>query len=328
MSDQKKAVALSPQQQNLVNINSVMEKYKNEIARALPKHMTADRMARVALTCLRENPKLAECEPLSFMGAILKASSLGLEPGLQGHAYLIPYRNNKKGITECNFIPGYRGLIDLARRSKEIQSIAAHVVKENDEFDYEYGLDEKLIHKPAVSDRGKTYLVYAVAKLVGGGHQFEVMDMQQIEDIRKRAPYDNPVWKSDFDEMCRKTAVRRLVKYLPTSVELRETLGQEELADKNAPQGNQAVIDVNYTTDFTSDEAPIDIKEINKEASAAKEAEDTKQAEVTLLKRVSEMQGTGWKLEEILKKLKIEKLADLKGSKAIYAALEVLHDAT
>src|SRR5690606_27857822 len=96
------------QKNNIANIQGLMEKYKGEIAKALPRHMTPDRMTRVALTCLRVNPKLAECDPLSFLGAIVQASSLGLEPGAQGHAYLVPFWNSKKGVLECQFIPGYR----------------------------------------------------------------------------------------------------------------------------------------------------------------------------------------------------------------------------
>lgn len=323
-------VALSPQQQNVKTIQSLMEQYKGEIAKALPKHMTADRMARVALTCLRVNPKLAECDPLSFMGAIIQASALGLEPGSQGHAYLIPFRNKKKGIVECQFIPGYRGLIDLARRSGQIESIAAHIVKENDHFDFEYGLNEKLIHKPARGDRGANVYVYAVAKLKGGGYQFEVMDMQQIYAIRDRRPYENDVWKTDFDEMARKTAVRRIYKYLPTSVEMANAMYFDEMHDKDIPQGNRAVIDASYVTDFVAENDPIDIKEINAEADAAKETEEKKQAVAMFMKKRDELTQIGWKPEDFAKKLNVTKLDEilLKDSKTIYAAIEVLQDET
>lgn len=320
--------ALSPQQQNIKNINQLMEQYKGEIAKALPKHMSPDRMARIALTCLRVNPKLAECDPLSFLGAIIQSSSLGLEPGSQGHAYLIPFRNNKKGITECQFIPGYRGLIDLARRSGQIESISARVVKENDKFEFEYGLNERLVHVPAKKDRGENIYVYAVAKLKDGGHQIEIMDMDQIETIRKRARFPNPVWETDFDEMCRKTAVRRLYKYLPTSVEMRDTMNLEEISDNGEPQGNRAIIDADYTTDFTSDEPPINIKQVNAEAVNAEEAAEKQKAALAFERKIRELKDTGFKDPEIQKQLGIQSYNDilLKDSKTIYAALEALSD--
>jgi recombination protein RecT len=323
-----KAVVLSPQQQNVKNIQGLMEQYKGEIAKALPKHMNADRMARIALTCLRVNPKLGECDPLSFLGAIIQASALGLEPGSQGHAYLIPFRNNKKGIVECQFIPGYRGLIDLARRSGQIQSISAHMVKANDHFEYEYGLNERLVHKPAMKDRGQNIFVYAVAKLVGGGHQFEVMDMDQILAIKNRKKYENEVWVTDFDEMARKTAIRRIYKYLPTSVEMASAMEYDELNDKDIPQGNRAVIDVAYTTDFVS-ENPTTIAEINAEGDAAKETDEKKKAIDLFNKKLHQLRDQGFKDTEILKQLSVASYNDivLKDSKTIYAALEVLHDA-
>lgn len=324
-----KSVALSPQQQNVRSITQLMEQYKGEIAKALPRHMTPDRMSRIALTCLRTNPKLAECDPLSFMGAIIQASSLGLEPGSQGHAYLIPFRNNKKGITECQFMPGYRGLIDLARRSGQIESISAHIVKEKDQFEFVYGLNENLIHKPAKGERGENVYVYAVAKFKDGGHQFEVMDMAEIDRIRKMARYANPVWDEHFDEMARKTAVRRLYKYLPTSIEMRETMDYEEMNDKNIPQGNRAVLDASYTPDFEPTEDATTIPDINKKADLAKEVEDKGSALNKFQAKISELKSTGFKDEEIYKTLKINNYNDiiLKDSKTIFAALEVLHDA-
>ena len=131
-------------------IAAYLKKMGPEIEKALPKHMDADRMARIALTTIRTNPQLLECTVPSLMGAVMQAAQLGLEPGLIGHCYFVPFWNNKKKQREVQFIIGYKGMIDLARRSGHIESIYAHCVYENDEFEYELGLHPKLVHKPAL----------------------------------------------------------------------------------------------------------------------------------------------------------------------------------
>ncbi len=214
-------------------------KLKDQIAAALPKHMTPERMIRVALTAWRKTSALQKCEPLSVISAIVQASQLGLEPdGVLGHAYLVPYGN------QCQLIPGYRGLIDLARRSGHVVSIQAHVVYERDKFDFAYGLDERLSHTPCMDgDRGRAVAVYAVAKLKDGGYALEVMSMADVEKIRKRSKAaNNGPWVTDFDEMAKKTAVRRMVKYLPLSVELHKAVAIDERAE--AGMDYESVIDV------------------------------------------------------------------------------------
>jgi recombination protein RecT len=157
-----------------------------QIALALPSHITAERIARVALTEVRRNPKLAQCDPVSFLGALMQSAQLGLELGNNlGHAYLVPFFNKRAGYYEAQLIPGYRGLIDLARRSGQIVSISARVVYENDDFEYRYGLDEELWHKPARTNRGEMIYAYAVAKLKDGGSQFEVMSREEIDEIKE-----------------------------------------------------------------------------------------------------------------------------------------------
>src|SRR5690554_5026431 len=136
------------QRQN--TLTALIERQKPEIARALPRHMDPDRLARIATTVMRQTPQLAQCTPESFLGALMTCAQLGLEPGPLGHAYLVPYGR------EVTFVPGYRGLLELARRSGQIRTIAAHVVKQNDEFEFELGLEPKLVHRPALRDRGDT----------------------------------------------------------------------------------------------------------------------------------------------------------------------------
>lgn len=214
-------------------------KMKAQIAAALPKHMTPERMIRVCLTAWRKTPALQKCDPLSVISSIVQASQLGLEPdGVLGHAYLVPYGN------QCQLIPGYRGLIDLARRSGSVVSIQAHMVYERDKFEFAYGLDEKLSHTPCMDgDRGKEVAVYAVAKLKDGGYALEVMSIADVNKIRSRSKAaNNGPWVTDFAEMARKTVVRRMVKYLPLSVELQTAVAIDERAE--AGLDYESVIDV------------------------------------------------------------------------------------
>lgn len=234
-------------------IHGFLTTYKNEIARALPKHMTADRMARIALTEFRKTPDLMKCDPATLFGAVIQCAQLGLEPGgAMGHAYLIPFENRKRGTTEVQFVIGYRGMLDLARRSGQIVSISAREVCANDHFNYRYGIDETVEHTPAEGPRGELTHVYAVAKLKDGGVQFEVLTRSQIEDIRNDSQgYKTAIklnrtespWIRHFTEMAKKTVIRRLFKYLPVSVEIQRAVGLDEAGEGGISQDNGYVID-------------------------------------------------------------------------------------
>ena len=225
-------------------------KIKAQMALALPKHMTSDRLARIALTEIRKVPTLAKCDQTSFLGAIMQCAQLGLEPGgALGHAYLLPFENRKKGITEVQFIVGYRGMIDLARRSGQIVSLTARTVHENDEFSYQYGLSEDLKHVPATGERGALQYVYAVAKLKDGGVQFEVMSRSDIDKVRAQSKAVNyGPWQTHYDEMAKKTVIRRLFKYLPVSIELATAVTMDEKADAGLGQDNSAILTGEYST--------------------------------------------------------------------------------
>ena len=225
-------------------------KIKAQMALALPKHMTSDRLARIALTEIRKVPTLAKCDQTSFLGAIMQCAQLGLEPGgALGHAYLLPFENRKKGITEVQFIVGYRGMIDLARRSGQIVSLTARTVHENDEFSYQYGLSEDLKHVPATGERGALQYVYAVAKLKDGGVQFEVMSRSDIDKVRAQSKAGNyGPWQTHYDEMAKKTVIRRLFKYLPVSIELATAVTMDEKADAGLGQDNSAILTGEYST--------------------------------------------------------------------------------
>ncbi|WP_114146687.1 recombination protein RecT, partial [Escherichia coli] len=180
--------------------------------------MTAERMIRIATTEIRKVPALGNCDTMSFVSAIVQCSQLGLEPGSAlGHAYLLPFgnKNEKSGKKNVQLIIGYRGMIDLARRSGQIASLSARVVREGDEFRFEFGLDEKLIHRPGENEDAPVTHVYAVARLKDGGTQFEVMTRKQIELVRSLSKAgNNGPWVTHWEEMAKKTAIRRLFKYL------------------------------------------------------------------------------------------------------------------
>jgi recombination protein RecT len=189
-----------------------------QIAKALPKVITPERFTRIALTALSNNPKLAQCDRASFLGGMMQAAQLGLEPNTPlGQAYLIPYGG------KCQFQIGYKGLIDLAYRSGEMSAIYAHEVYENDTFEYEYGLEQKLVHKPADDNRGDVVKYYAVWKLKNGGYGFGVMSVDDIQaHARKFSQAYNSSsspWKTNFDAMAKKTVLKAVLKYAPIKTE-------------------------------------------------------------------------------------------------------------
>lgn len=231
-------------------VGDLITAMKPQMALALPKHINADRMARIVLTEIRRTPKLAECNRDSLLGAVMTCSQLGLEPGNSlGHAYLLPFDKRGKvngqwqtvGI-DCQLIIGYRGMIDLARRSGQIVSLSARSVFTNDRFSYRFGLDETVEHIPAEGDRGTLTHVYAVAKLKDGGVQFEVMSRAEIEKVRAASKAkDNGPWVTHFEEMAKKTAIRRLFKYLPVSIEMQRAVTLDEQGEAGLPQDHNVI---------------------------------------------------------------------------------------
>lgn len=210
-----------------------LEGMRPQIARALPSMVEPDRFIRVALTTLRRTPKLLQCTPESVLGGLMTSAQLGLEPGPLGHAYLVPFYNGKTKQHEAQWIIGYTGIIDLARRSGSIETMIARAVYEEDLFDVEYGLNERLEHKPnlVTDDRGPLLYTYAIAKYVGGGHNFVVLGRGDIEKAKQQSQTgraNKGPWVDHFEPMALKTAVRRLRPFLPLSVEMRDAFASDE----------------------------------------------------------------------------------------------------
>jgi len=226
---------LSPEQQ----LWTLLKGREKVIAQALPKHMTAERMAMVAFSEIRKNPKIASCSRESLLAAVLTASQLGLEPGILGHCYFVPYWNPKTRSNDVQLQIGYKGMLELARRSGEIEDIYGYVVYEADEFALELGLRRDLKHRPAmgsVEDRGKPIGAYVVALIRGASKpSFEFMPWREIE--RRRDRYSKNCrdgngnltgpWKDAPEEMAIKTVVRHLWKWLPVSIEVQRAVEED-----------------------------------------------------------------------------------------------------
>ena len=231
-----------------------VKSFEGEIKKALPTVITPERFTRMTLTALSVNPKLGQCTPKSFLGAMMSAAQLGLEPNTPlGQAYLIPYKN--KGVDEVQFQIGYKGLIDLAYRSGEVELVQAQIVYENDKFECQYGLEPKLVHIPADKERGNAIKVYAMFKTKSGGYGFEVMS---IEDVKKHAKkYSQSFsssyspWTTNFEEMAKKTVLKRVLKYAPMKSDFVRGIVQDETIKSEISEDmysvpNEVVIDSEY----------------------------------------------------------------------------------
>ena len=203
----------------------------HKIAAVMPKHMSEDRMFQLAMSAYNSTPQLAECSTVSVLSCIMKCAALGMEPsavdGL-GRAYILPFRNGKTRRMEATFILGYKGMIDLARRSGEVESISARAVYEGDEFRYAYGLNEDLYHVPMHKSDQLTY-AYCIARFKDGGHYFIVLSRKEIEAARKASKAgNNGPWVTNYDAMAIKTAIRRAFPYLPVSIVAQEAAAADE----------------------------------------------------------------------------------------------------
>ena len=213
-------------------VRHLLESNKQAIGMSLPRGFDADRFRRLLLTAANTNPDLFTCDPTSFLAAGVQAAQLGLEPNdARGLAYLIPYKDKRRGKI-VQLILGYRGLMDLARRSGMVSSINAFPVFDGDEFHYELGLEPTLTHVPGDHDEDPTKLthVYAVAK-INGDPQFVVMTRKQIDKARNSSSSgrsDYSPWATHYVEMALKTSLRRLCKFLPQTVEVATAMANEE----------------------------------------------------------------------------------------------------
>lgn len=205
---------------------------KKQFALALPKMLPVERFLRCLITTINRVPDLAKCERNSVLAGAMTAAQLGLEidPAL-GRAYLLPYNDKRKGKI-AQLIIGYKGYVDLAYRSGLLSGLQAEVVYEKDHFEYQYGLDPKLVHVPAdTEDRGALKYAYAVATLQNGGNAWRVLNRSDVMRHKASSPSKDSTyspWQNFEAEMWRKTAIRALASLLPQSPELRDAVAADE----------------------------------------------------------------------------------------------------
>ena len=241
------------------DIASYIGGMKERIAAVLPKHLTAERVIQMAATTIQRNPQIAKCSAASLLGGVMQASILGFPPvDSLGYCYFVPYGN------ECQFQIGYRGLIELARRSGKIKMVYAEVVREGDEFNAEFGLDPKLEHKPKFDSTKPMTHVYAVCHFTDGGYNFVVLSKSDVERLRMRSPMQRGLpagaWKTDYDAMAKAKAIKQLAKYLPLNIDQLNALSSDEqvITPENfTKDGEYKVEDASYV-DVTAKDEPSD----------------------------------------------------------------------
>lgn len=236
-----KSVATGKKENPVASFSNFLEKFKPQMALALPKHLTADRMARLAVTAFSTTPKLQECEPKSILGAIMTASTLGLEINVDGQGFLVPY-----GRT-CTFVPGWKGLVDLVSRSGRA-TVWTGAVFQGDEFDYALGDSPFIKHRPGEeNDPDKLTHVYAVGRV--NGSQLPVIEVWTIKKIWKhRDKYNKQGGKHysfrDPEMYARKIPLLQVIKYMPKSIELSNAVALSAAVD----EGKHAVIEGDFVT--------------------------------------------------------------------------------
>lgn len=222
-------------------VTSLIEGMKSQIARAVPKHIGAERLARVMLTEMRKNPVLMDClstqeGKASLLGALMVSAQLGLEPGPLGHSYLVPFGG------KVTLILGYRGLLDLARRSGQVRRVSAEIVYKNDKFSRELGMERNLVHVPAEGERGEIVGVQASYELTNGGRDYVYLTKDEVEKFRARSKARNSgPWHTDYEAMMKKTALRRLVNLMPVSAEVMSGAMADETVTEITPAYENAV---------------------------------------------------------------------------------------
>jgi len=218
----------------IVVVKTMLERSKDEVSRALSGQMDPERFLRVALTTYQTGEGLTETDPITFIGCIVQAAQLGLSTDpLLGECYLLPRWNKHLKRKVCTLQIGYQGLMKRCRRSPLLDNIDADVVHANDEFEVIKGVPDSIIrHKPCLrGDPGPIVASYAIARFKTGSYVFRVCMVWEIEKARLRSDAGKKgwgPWKTDYDAMAMKTAIRRLTKVLPTDDVTRAQITNEE----------------------------------------------------------------------------------------------------
>lgn len=260
---------------------TVIQKHQAFLGARLPQlaqwavgGLRPEALVRWALLDLQMSPKLQQCSPAQLYLGLLACAAAGLEPGnLKQHAFLVPFRDNKRNMTVCQFMVGWRGVVVQARRSREVLSVDPEVVYEADTFDIDLGSQPRVHHKPELfKPRGEIIGAYAVARMKHGQPMIEWMSRDDLERVRAMATKrkDSPAWNDWADQMYRKTPVRRLAKRMPLNADYYAAQAIEDAHDAgdfgNAIDvidtltdgaASQAVRDGERSAQMTGETAPI-----------------------------------------------------------------------
>ncbi len=231
------------------SIAVLLHQHEVPLTAVLPKGMNDPdgfaRFARIIMVNVKANPDLLRCPPETIINAALLAAMMGLVPGVGGQGFLIPRQNKRTRRKECMFQPGYKGLMKLAWNTSIIRTLKAEEVCENDEFDYQRGTDPYIKHRDASGDRGKLTHFYALAVMVNGGKEFEVMSKSEVETHRdkfKSTTGSGGPWDTDFPAMAKKTVMLALLNWLPTSNETKMAVNTTEMLNAGVPQDPTAYL--------------------------------------------------------------------------------------
>lgn len=227
-----KAPNINVPMMDIASVRGLLDRQRGEFAKVLGnnRNFSPEKFVRMAVTAVQGNQKLMLCDGASFIGCLQRCAELGLRPGSDRGMYLVP-RRSKTGRMQCTGVISYKALCDMARKSGVVQDIRSVVVRTGDKFKVVEGSDPSIIHEPNILDwDGEVTHVYGIAWLRDSPRShFEVLSRAEVEKVRARAPArDEGPWVTDWEAMARKTALRRLVKLLPTCEHIDELLTEEE----------------------------------------------------------------------------------------------------
>lgn len=257
-------------------LEAILDLRQTDLADLLPKGVSLATFRKQVYAAFVHNPALYDCTQLSVFKSIMLAAQLGLDcSGATHEAWIVPFKNKDTGNKEGTLIPGYQGLIKLARRSGTIASIFAYCVYSKDKFRRTLGLNPTIEHEPCdEADRGKLVGVYAVAKMRDGTIQYEYMTTAEVQKIRNMSRAKNAMaWTDHFDEMSRKTVIRRLCKFLDLSPE-------DKRAIIDLDRSEYQILDPDTKADGSPRATPADIVDAYAEPAPQLGTEDAEEAEI------------------------------------------------
>lgn len=204
-------------------LKEVLESAREQIAAVCPPNISPDRVIRMALLAAHKNPAIVRSTPASVIASVIQIAAWGLEIGRTAH--LVPYFSKKEGVYICQAMPDFKGLVQMMVQSGEVMKVDGRVVREGDEFDVEYGLDERLVHRPLPANDGEVIAAYAVLAMPNGDKKFDVMWRKEIEKVRavSRSKDDGP-WVQWFDQQAIKTVLKRISKQVPLTERVRDAI--------------------------------------------------------------------------------------------------------